>query len=74
MKSGGANDLRERIAEVLAAMPPGQQWRDGMRVDWGPPGNRDRAVHLAARLGHVFNPRCRSCDSDLWMVLKIATK
>lgn len=60
--------------EVLAAMPRGQVFQDGGRVEWGPEGNKDRARYLAARLGHTFQPNCTSCDSDLWLVLMNAVK
>ncbi len=67
-------DLVERIREVLDAMPPGQSVRDGARVEWGPPGNKSRAVYLAARLGHTFDPHCKSCESDLYHTLKYLAK
>ncbi len=61
-------DTTERIKQVLADIPP-QQWREGGSVQWGPEGNKARAIHLAARLGHSFDPHCLSCESDLWLVL-----
>ncbi len=66
--------LVERIRQVLGAMPAGQVIRDGGRVDWGPVGNKSRAVYIAARLGHTFDPNCTSCESDLFYVLKNAAK
>lgn len=68
------HDLKQRINEVLSAMPSGQRWKEGGAVEWGPPGNKDRALYLAARIGHTFDPNCKSCDSDLWLVLKQASK
>ena len=66
-------DIKTRIQEVLAAMPK-QEWRDGGPVEWGPEGNKARALHLAATLGHLFDKDCKSCESDLWLVLKNAVK
>jgi len=63
-------DTKAAIREVLAAMPAGQQVRDGHRLQWGPPGNKARAIALAARLGHTFNPTCQSCEADLYHVLR----
>lgn len=62
-----------RIRDVLAAMPD-QQVKDGGSVLWGPDGNKARAVHLAARFGHRFDPHCKSCESDLFHVLKYLVK
>ena len=56
MESAERNDLIGRIREVLAAMPD-QQVKDGGSVQWGPDGNKARAVHLAARFGHRFDPQ-----------------
>lgn len=67
-------DTKAAIREVLAVMPAGQQVRDGHRMQWGPPGNKSRAVYLAARLGHTFDPHCTSCESDLYHVLKYLAK
>ena len=65
-------DLKARIREVLADMPA--QPRGRSPVQWGPPGNKARAIHLAARLGKVFDPNCTSCESDLWDELREAVK
>lgn len=73
MASSERDDLHQRIHEVLSAMPP-QEVRDGGSVLWGPDGNKARAVYLAARFGHVFKPTCRSCESDLWLTLKLIVK
>lgn len=73
MESAERNDLIGRIREVLAAMPD-QQVKDGGSVLWGPDGNKARAVHLAARFGHLFDPRCKSCESDLFHTLKYLAK
>ena len=73
MESAERNDLIQRIREVLTAMPD-QQVKDGGSVLWGPEGNKARAVHLAARFGHRFDPHCKSCESDLYHVLKYLSK
>lgn len=73
MESAERYDLIQRIREVLAAMPD-QQVKDGGSVLWGPEGNKARAVHLAARFGHRFYPHCKSCESDLYHVLKYLAK
>ena len=73
MESAERHDLIQRIREVLTAMPD-QQVKDGGSVLWGPEGNKARAVHLAARFGHRFDPHCKSCESDLYHVLKYLSK
>ena len=73
MESAERHDLVRRIREVLAAMPD-QQVKDGGSVLWGPEGNKARAVHLAARFGHRFDPHCKSCESDLYHTLKYLSK
>lgn len=73
MESEERHDIILRIREVLAAMPD-QQVKDGGSVLWGPEGNKARAVHLAARFGHRFDPHCKSCESDLWFLLKTESK
>ena len=70
---GLTTDQLQAVKEVLAAMPE-QEWKDGGAVNWGPPGNKARAVYLAARLGHTFDPHCTSCESDLYHVLKYLAK
>ena len=67
------DSLRSDIAEILAAMPV-QSVRDAGPVEWGPEGNKARAVYAAARLGHQFDVTCRSCESDLYFVLRNAVK
>ena len=59
------------IEEILSAIRT-KEVKDGTRIDWGPDGNRDRAMYQAALLGHRFDPKCQSCDSDLYFVLKSA--
>ena len=66
-------DQIQAAREVLSAMPD-QEWRDGGRVDWGPEGNKARALYLAAVAGHVYDPDCLSCESDLWLKLKELVK
>lgn len=73
MGNAERHDLIQRIREVLAAMPD-QQVKDGGSVLWGPEGNKARAVHLAARFGHRFDPHCKSCESDLYHTLKYLAK
>jgi len=69
----GTIDTASSIAEVLSAMPP-QEVRDGGSVLWGPEGNKARALYLAALMGHVFDPNCTSCESDLVALLKYSIK
>ncbi len=73
MENAERHDLIQRIREVLTAMPD-QQVKDGGSVLWGPEGNKARAVHLAARFGHRFDPHCKSCESDLYHTLKHLVK
>lgn len=73
MENAERHDLIQRIREVLTAMPD-QQVKDGSSVQWGPEGNKARAVHLAARFGHRFDPHCKSCESDLYHTLKYLSK
>lgn len=61
------------IREVWSRIPA-QEVRDGGRVDFGPEGNKDRAVYIAALMGHQFDPKCSSCESDLYHVIKNAVK
>lgn len=56
------------IKEVLGAMPR-QSFRDGGVYNWGPEGNKARAVYLAATRGRTFDPTCPNCESDLITVL-----
>lgn len=58
--------LRERIAEVLAAMPKDQPPR-GRRPNWG--DQREVAYYLANLAGHNFNRDCQSCDADVYDAL-----
>lgn len=76
MPSGTDTDLAtvESIREILAAMPRAQMARPGHPLEWGPEGNKARAIYLAATLGHSFDPNCTSCDFDLYMVLKNAAR
>lgn len=73
MTAGADFDIKASIREVLSAMPD-SNWQDGRTYDWGPEGNKVRALHLAARLGHIFEKDCLSCESDLLLVLKNAVK
>lgn len=66
-------DLKARIREVWQAIPA-QDVRDGKRVDFGPPGNKARAIYLAGRIGYTFNPDCKSCESDLWHVIRMQAR
>lgn len=59
--------------EIMASMPE-QMVRDGGAVDWGASGNKARALYIAALLGHAFDPKCQSCESDLYYVIKNAAK
>lgn len=57
------------VLEVLGAIPE-QHMAAGRPIDWGPPGNKDRALALAAMNGNSFEPSCTSCDFDLWVTLR----
>lgn len=65
-------DIQQSIREVLADMP--DQPRGRNPVQWGPPGNKARALYLAALMGKAFDPDCKSCESDLWDELIEAVK
>lgn len=67
-------DQIQAVKEVLAAMPE-QEWRDGGRVDWGPEGNKARALYLAAVAGHTdYQPDCNNCDRHLLAVMQSLVK
>lgn len=59
----------ETLQSIRAAMPQAQPPL-GQRPNWGPPGNRERAYYLAALLGHQYDPKCQSCDADVWDALR----
>jgi hypothetical protein len=65
--------VKQKAVEVMSKMPE-QVVRDGGRVDFGPPGNKRDAIHISSLLGHVFRPDCRSCESDLYYVIKNAAR
>ena len=67
------DDTKERIREVLRDIPE-QEFRPGHPINWGPPGNKACARALSARLGHVYDRKCTSCDFDLYTVLKHAAR
>lgn len=57
---------RRRILDEIVAAMPAQQPPLGHRPDWGTDGNRHRAYYLAACWGFSRNPKCLSCDADVW--------
>lgn len=69
-----ATERNRSIAKEILQGIATQVVRDGGRVEWGTPANRKRAIYLAAKMGHRFDPHCQSCDSDLFMVIKHAAK
>jgi hypothetical protein len=64
-------DTKEVALEILAAMG---STTPGAKLDWGPAGNKARAIYLAARMGHHFDPKCSSCEGDLLAVVRYASK
>lgn len=64
-----APQILQSIKEVLADMPE-QPFVDGGTYNWGPHGNKSRAVYLASVLGHNFDINCPNCESDLLLVLR----
>ena len=73
MPTATTSPTRTAAREILQAIPE-QNVVDGGRVDWGPEGTKARALYVAALNGHHFDPKCVSCESDLWRVLKWLSK
>ena len=57
------------LANIQQDMPP-QQPPAGHRPNWGNNAARGRAYYLAAQLGHHADPKCNSCDADVWDFLR----
>lgn len=64
-------ELQSTALEVLGAMGT---TTPGAKLDWGPAGNKSRAIYIAARMGHQFDPKCSSCEGDLLAVVRYASK
>lgn len=66
-----AGKWEELARELLAQLPKDQPPR-GRTPDWG--GLRENAFAIAAALGHSFDPKCQSCDVDVYDVLRSIVK
>ena len=73
MPTATTSPTRTAAREILQAIPE-QNVVDGGRVDWGPEGTKARALYVAALKGHHFDPKCTSCESDLYYVIKRLAK
>ena len=73
MPTATTSPTRTAAREILQAIPE-QNVVDGGRVDWGPEGTKARALYVAALKGHHFDPKCTSCESDLYYVLRNAAR
>lgn len=69
MPTATTSPTRTAAKEIMKAIPE-QKVVDGGRVDWGPEGTKARALYVAALEGHHFDPKCTSCESDLYYVIK----
>jgi hypothetical protein len=59
----------EVIREVLSRVPD-QFMEPGRPIEWGPYGNKERAILQARFAGHEYDVNCKDCDFDLWTVLR----